>query len=686
MINETSENLIKKLQSENEALQRQLELKNDRIKHLEKELLGIDIPERRRLELALRESEEKYRAIIENTSESIIVAQDNVLKFMNRKACELFEIEQAERFNIPLTDFIYPDDQELVFDRYKRRLNREALLPKKYAFRIVSKEKNLKWVEISASAFSWEGKPAVLSFLSEITEQIAKDKRRSEELLLLKTLINHLPSSIFVLDNRYRKTVFNEAHLKRVEGTLNWQRPLKEEDLLGKTNWDIYPKELADQYFIEDRKVIEEGLTIIERENYQIDQNGNPVWETISKIPMRDSDGLIIGMVGIAHDITERKLMLNKLKASEEKFRLISNSAHDGIFLLNEDNKFIYWNPAVERIFEYLGEELVYLNINKLLVSPNQRFQNYLPINVSRRAKVLDDKGVSFELEVERRDGSIIQIELSLAPMKVSTHWGAVGIVRDITERKTFEHELIHAKERAEESDRLKSAFLATMSHELRTPLNAVIGFSSLIEETMEKSEIIEMVKIINDSGNHLLNIIDSVFSLSLLQSGVSKLVPEDINLLNFMTGLKPYLKTKLAKEKKDKDIKVVLSKCPIAEQIVIRSDKTKLTQLMVNFFDNAIKYSKVGTIEYGAIVEAPSITFYVKDTGIGIPTDKQTIIFERFRQVEDSLTRVNGGVGLGLSICEEIADLMEGKIWLESELGIGSTFYFKLDHIIIQP
>ena len=686
MINETSENLIKKLQSENEALQRQLELKNDRIKHLEKELLGIDIPERRRLELALRESEEKYRAIIENTSESIIVAQDNVLKFMNRKACELFEIEQAERFNIPLTDFIYPDDQELVFDRYKRRLNREALLPKKYAFRIVSKEKNLKWVEISASAFSWEGKPAVLSFLSEITEQIAKDKRRSEELLLLKTLINHLPSSIFVLDNRYRKTVFNEAHLKRVEGTLNWQRPLKEEDLLGKTNWDIYPKELADQYFIEDRKVIEEGLTIIERENYQIDQNGNPVWETISKIPMRDSDGLIIGMVGIAHDITERKLMLNKLKASEEKFRLISNSAHDGIFLLNESNKFIYWNPAVERIFEYLGEELVYLNINKLLVSPNQRFQNYLPINVSRRAKVLDDKGVSFELEVERRDGSIIQIELSLAPMKVSTHWGAVGIVRDITERKTFEHELIHAKERAEESDRLKSAFLATMSHELRTPLNAVIGFSSLIEETMEKSEIIEMVKIINDSGNHLLNIIDSVFSLSLLQSGVSKLVPEDINLLNFMTGLKPYLKTKLAKEKKDKDIKVVLSKCPIAEQIVIRSDKTKLTQLMVNFFDNAIKYSKVGTIEYGAIVEAPSITFYVKDTGIGIPTDKQTIIFERFRQVEDSLTRVNGGVGLGLSICEEIADLMEGKIWLESELGIGSTFYFKLDHIIIQP
>jgi PAS domain S-box-containing protein len=628
-------------------------------------------------------TEEKYLTIIDNTNESIVVTQDNVLKFVNRKACKLIEITRDELISVSFQKFIYNEDRKIFFDLYRETIKGDGNSTKKHIFRIVTKSKQLKWVEINTSLFYWESRPAALSFIVEITEQIALEKRRQEELLLLKTLINHLPSSIFVVDSKYRKTVFNEAHLRKVENTLSLHHRLTYEDILGKTNWDIYPKEVADQYFDEDRKVIEEGLTIIERDNYQIDQNGNPVWETISKIPMRDSEGQIIGMLGIAHDITDRKLMENKLKSSEEKFRLISNSAREGIFMLNEGNRLIYWNPAAEKIFGHLGEELVFVNINDLLHSTTQTPKKNLPIDVSKFSTARNKNGSSYELEVNRRDGSIIQIDLSLAPIKISDHWGAVGIVRDITERKRFEQELIQAKERAEESDRLKSAFLATMSHELRTPLNAVIGFSGLIEESLEMSEILDMVKIIHDSGNHLLNIIDSVFSLTLLQSGVSRVMSEDIPLCSFMFGLKPYLSTKLSNEKKDKEIQAILSECPHENGMIIKSDRTKLTQMMINFFDNAIKYTKVGLIEYGCKVEGSSITFYVKDTGIGIPADKRTIIFERFRQVEDSLTRVNGGVGLGLSICKEIADLLQGKIWLESEVNNGSTFYFKLENVV---
>jgi PAS domain S-box-containing protein len=403
------------------------------------------------------------------------------------------------------------------------------------------------------------------------------EKTHQEELLLLRTLINHLPSSIFVIDNQYRKTAFNEAHLKRVESTLYLQGNLTEADLLGKTNWDVYPKELADQYYEEDRKVIENGETVLEREIFQIDKFGNQVWETISKIPMRDEDGLITGMLGIAHnitknklaeialqeseeryrflfennpapmliydrkslillavneafithygytkeetlkkslpdlyplnekesivkvaaslegyknvgewhhgkangelitivassndiifknrkarvavitDITDRKMMENKLKASEEKFRLISNSAHDGIFMLNQNNRFIYWNPAVERIFEYPGEELAFADINELLHSQNEKAQKYLPVNVSNISEIFGDSGSSFEVEISRRSGDVIQIELSLAPINIYNLWGAVGIVRNITERKIFEKELIRAKEMAVESDR----------------------------------------------------------------------------------------------------------------------------------------------------------------------------------------------------------------------------------------
>jgi len=633
------------------------------------------------------------------------------------------------------------------------------------------------------------------------------EKAHHEELLLLRTLINHLPSSIFVIDNQYRKTAFNEAHLKRIETTLGKQVKLSEEDILGKTNWDVYPKEVADQYYEEDRKVIEKGETVIEREIFQTDKLGNQVWETISKIPMRDDDDIIIGMLGIAHDVTKnklaeialhdseeryrflfennpapmliykrgslqilavneafinhygykkeealtmvlpdfypeneketivqftaglegyknvgewhhqkangelitiistsndivfegqkarvavitditnRKLMENKLKASEEKFRLISNSAHDGIFMLNEESRLIYWNPAVEKIFGCTGEELAFIDINRLLLSPKQEDKNDRVIQVSSIIDTFGETGLSLDVEVKRRDGEFIQIELSLAPLKISDLWGAVGIVRDISERKTVEKELILSKERAEESDRLKSAFLAMMSHELRTPLNAVIGFSSLIEETMEVHEIMEMVKIINDSGNHLLSVIDSIFSLALLQSGTSKVLTEDFPLSNFLTGLKPYITTRLVKDKKE-HLDLIVNTNTVNPELIIRSDRTKLTQLMINFFDNAIKYTTNGSIEYGCMVEGSSFTFYVKDTGIGIPNDKQTLIFERFRQVEDSLTRTHGGVGLGLSICKEIAELLNGEIWVESKSGHGSIFYFRIENIVAE-
>jgi PAS domain S-box-containing protein len=634
-----------------------------------------------------------------------------------------------------------------------------------------------------------------------------RQMEREKEVLLLRTLINHLPSSIFVLDNHYCKTIFNQAHLNRVRNTLGDYSNLTENDLIGKTNWEIYPKELADQYFLEDRRVIEEGETIIERENFQTDKNGLPVWETISKIPMRDTDGSIIGLVGIAHnitkdkldeialqqseeryrflfqknpapmliyerislkilaindaflihygyekekilnmllvdlypdnekdtirhyteilegynnigewhhlksngekitvvsssndiiydnkiarvavliDISDRKLTEGKLKASEEKFRLISNSAHDGIFMLNDESRLIYWNPAVEKIFGYPGEELAFKEINSLINSANPDDQEFLPIDVLKFSTSYNDRGYSFELEMKRNDGENIQVELSLAPMMISDQWGAVGIIRDITERKKVENELILAKQRAEESDRLKSAFLATMSHELRTPLNAVIGFSSLIDETMEVPEILAMVKIINESGNHLLSIIDSVFSLALLQAGEAKALMEEIELSTFLNGLKPYLITKLAKENKER-LKTILTVANFNSSIVFRSDKTKLTQLMINFFDNAIKYTQEGSIEYGCQVEDRSVTFFVKDTGIGIPENKMTVIFERFRQLEDSLTRAYSGVGLGLSICKEIADLLKGKIWVESKYGEGSSFYFKLEDVIIE-
>ncbi len=765
-----------------------------------------DITDRKMTEIALLESEEKYRTLIESAHDTILIVQDGIIVFCNHLPLQRIGYTYEEIINQPFTIFFEPEKQKEVYEIYLKQ-KEEKNTQNTRQTEIVTKSGQKLVVEVTSSTFIYHSQEAELLIVHDISDRVAVERVLQEELLLLKTLLNYLPSSIFVLDNQYRKTACNQAHIHRIENTLRLKsNSLSEEDVIGKTNWEIYPKILADKYYEEDRKVIENGEIILDRESFQTDNAGNPVWENISKIPMRDHNGVIIGLVGIAQnitknklseialleseeryrflfernpapmliydrgslkilavneafinhygyekeqllsmllpdlypdnekeqivqmiagltgyknarewhhkkangeliaivarsndlifenkrarvavitDITDRKLMEYRLRASEEKFRLISNSAHDGIFMLNEDCELIYWNPAVEKIFEYPGEELAYRNINQLLHSAIQRGNEYLPIQVNNFSKTYGDTGITFEVEANKRDDNPIQIELSLAPLKISDQWGAVGIVRDISERKLVEQELIAAKERAEESDRLKSAFLATMSHELRTPLNAVIGFSELINDTMSVDEILGMVRIINDSGNHLLSIIDSVFSIALLQARVSKINVEEIHLFSFLNGLKPYLITKIGKERKEK-LDLVVNLNPEELTQTIRSDKTKLTQMMVNFFDNAIKYTRQGFLEYGCVVNGKSVTFYVKDSGIGIPKDKQSIIFERFRQIEDSVTRSHGGVGLGLAICKEISDLLNGEIWLESEESKGTTFYFKLENVVV--
>lgn len=365
-------------------------------------------------------------------------------------------------------------------------------------------------------------------------------------------------------------------------------------------------------------------------------------------------------------NITDLKAIENRLSSSEEKFRLISNSAHDGIIMSDENKMINYWNPATEKIFGLTGETLLDMPLAKL---------------INRTEYEIDQMvGNSFDIEYARKDGTVLHMEISLATLKINDQWGAVSIIRDITERKSFEKELILARDQAEESDRLKSAFLATMSHELRTPLNAIIGFSSIIDESMGEEEILNMVKIINESGNHLLSIIDSVFSLSLFQSGSMKIKNEQIKLREFIFSLDPYIKSKLIQEDKQH----IHVKCEnyISNTIQFYSDKAKLTQMIVKFFDNAVKYTERGEISYGAYIDENNIIFFVKDTGIGIKADKQQLIFEQFQQLEDFTTRRQGGVGLGLAICQEIAVLLEADVWVDSELNKGSTFYCRLNNV----
>lgn len=235
---------------------------------------------------------------------------------------------------------------------------------------------------------------------------------------------------------------------------------------------------------------------------------------------------------------------------------------------------------------------------------------------------------------------------------------------------------LDEAKLKAEESERLKSAFLANMSHEIRTPMNGIMGFSSLLamnDNLDEKS--IEYIDIIIKSGDQLLSVIDDVLHISKIETGQVVANNELVNVSELLSNLSSFFTLKA----KQKSNKLILNSARCPKGMTVKSDKTKMRQILSNLINNALKFTSEGLIEFGNYFEDNNVVFYVKDTGIGIAQDKKDMVFERFLQANNNLTEPNEGVGLGLSICKGLVELLGGKIWVDSLINVGSTFYFSL-------
>ncbi|MCF8303629.1 MAG: PAS domain S-box protein [Bacteroidales bacterium] len=368
-------------------------------------------------------------------------------------------------------------------------------------------------------------------------------------------------------------------------------------------------------------------------------------------------------------------------KRIEEEVRKLSVSVQQSpvsVVITNTEGQIEYVNPKFTQLTGYTLKE-VYKKNPRILKSghtPKEEYQRLWQTIKSGN----EWKG---ELRNRRKNGELFWISSSISPIK--DNYGKihhfVAINEDITDRKKMEKDLIDAKEKAEESDRLKSAFLATMSHELRTPLNAVIGFSELIDEGLSTEEILEYAENINKSGKHLLEIIEDLFNISIIESGDVDIEKKEFNINNLLDEIKMNIQTdQVNLEREDLTIKVFKdlddSKCQI------HSDPAFIKQIFNNLLKNALKFTEEGAIEFGYSVESRNIIrFFVKDTGIGIAPDKQDIIFERFRQADEGFTRKYEGTGLGLSISKRLVELLNGSIWVDSEPDNGSTFYFTIPY-----
>lgn len=395
-----------------------------------------------------------------------------------------------------------------------------------------------------------------------------------------------------------------------------------------------------------------------------------------------------------------RARMQETLKESEEKFKKITTSAHDGIIMMNNDGKISFWNDAAEKIFGYSVDEVMGKNVHNFLVPENLKdmskkaFQNF---KTTGKGTAI---GNTVELPALRKDGKEITVDLSLSAMKLQNKWCSIGIIRDVSVRKEEEKKLKEAKAelerankyleqatlkanefatQAEQANKAKSEFLANMSHEIRTPMNGVIGMTGLLLDSELKPEQIEFAEAIRTSGESLLTIINDILDFSKIESGKLELEMQTFSLRECVEEALDMIVTKA----QEKNIELVqLIDKSISSSIV--GDVTRLRQIIINLLNNAIKFTDSGEIVLSAKAKRIDKKYHeihmsIKDTGIGIPKDRMDRLFKSFSQVDSSTTRKYGGTGLGLTISKKLSEIMGGKMWAESEEGKGSVFHFTI-------
>ncbi|NMC99146.1 MAG: transporter substrate-binding domain-containing protein [Bacteroidales bacterium] len=368
-----------------------------------------------------------------------------------------------------------------------------------------------------------------------------------------------------------------------------------------------------------------------------------------------------------------------KLKAeeSEEKYRLLVENQTDLIVKVDVSGRFLYVSPSYCKIFGKTEEELLNNSFIPLVHDEDiestlekMKLLNQPPYSVYIEQRAYTKNGWRWLAWVDTaildKNGNITEI---------------IGVGRDINEIKQAEKELIIAKEKSEESDRLKTAFLQNLSHEIRTPMNAIIGFSNLLKNDVSIEKRRNYISIIQNSSQQLLSVVTDILTISSIETNQEKINISKVNINDLIKELSILFK----EQAKVKNI-TISTHCDLNKlQSIVYTDKTKITQILTNLISNALKFTLKGEIEFGyrikKNIKAEELEFYVRDTGIGIKQEYMDVIFERFRQANKEIQQTFGGTGLGLAISKGFVELLGGKIWVQSEPDKGSVFYFSIPY-----
>lgn len=606
-------------------------------------------------------NEAKYRYMFQNNPQPMWIYDLETFGFLevNDAAAKHYGFSTEEFLSMNLKDVLPSFEIEKLM-KNKENIDSNIVLAGEWTH----KKKNGELISVETVSYFivFNQRNARHVLINDVTERKKAEEELFRERKLLRTLIDNLPATIYVKDAECRKIIANRADLEVIGAE-------SEEEVIGKTDLDTFNNEIGLRGLTDDKKVVNEGIPVLNREEDFYDNRGIKRWLLTSKIPLTDENGKITGLVGIGRDITEQK-------QAEEKILKLSKGIEQSpasIEITDVNGIIEYINPRFTQTTGYTEAEVIgkHARILKSEAMPEEIYRDLW--------KTISSGEVwKRELINRRKDGSLFWESVTITSIKndkdIITNY--IAVKEDISVRKQMEAELIQAKEKAEESDRLKSAFLANMSHEIRTPLNSIIGFSELLgDPDFDQEQKEEFIRTIVDNGNNLLVIISDIMDFSMLEARQIKIRPENISSKKLVTDLLNDYSQKAIQ----KGIEFRMDEASNAQDIWIESDIYRIKQIFNNLIGNALKFTEKGHIEIGYKEKDEMVEFHVKDSGIGIAPEYHKAIFDRFRQIDTAKTRKYGGNGLGLAITKNLVELLGGKIWLESEPGKYSDFFFTI-------
>ena len=642
---------------------------------------------------SLAENEARMKSIFVSAPIGIGTMKDRVFQFVNERMTEIVGYTIEELIG-KKSEILYESPEE-----YERVGKLKYELIKKFGIGSIKtkyKTKAGKIIDVLVSSAAIDAADFSKGYTFSV-QDITKEARQEK----LQEVLFHISNAINISEDIRSLATIIQKELAKVIDTTNFYIALYNKN----SNTFSLP------YFLDEHDHLTELPANQTLSKYVIDKNkpmllkNQDIEELVKKgivkriaspskcwlgVPLK-KDGEAIGVLGVQSYVDESrfsnddvgileivseqiatsiKLMLvqSNLKESENRFKVLAN-ASDQAVLISESGVCIEANDKASEMLGISYNELIGLKAVDFVAEESKEL---LVHNMSNEFEH------PYEAVVVRKNRTTFPGLFHGRMFEYKGKTVRLTTVRDLTFEKEKEKEIIEAKNRAEESEKLKSSFLANMSHEVRTPMNGIVGFSEMyLTPGLSDEKRTEFANIVIDCSKQLLSIVNDILDISRIETGIVDIKSEKVIVNDLIAELKVLFDPK----NQNSEISLV-TECSLDKQrSTIFTDKTRVTQVLNNLLSNAFKFTKSGSIKLGYFLDKNNMTFYVEDSGIGIPKEQQSLIFERFRQVELELNKNYGGTGLGLAISKKLVEMLGGEIWVESEFGKGSKFIFTLPY-----